>query len=124
MDKCSQEYLSRHPEAAKKQTSLIKEHFDPVDLDDEPGTSDLDLSDADDSMEDGDCNQTKQKSKIPRSHVLAYLEKFTIDAMLMCLLVSHIVILYCTHCLYLFDEFFGQLMELAIIATCKIISSG
>ncbi|KAF7804019.1 nucleolar protein 10 [Senna tora] len=60
----SQEYLALHPMASsKKQTSLLKEHFEPVMSDEDQGLSDSDVSA---SSEDEPTNKLKAKSRVPR----------------------------------------------------------
>lgn len=59
----SQEYLALHPMGSKKQTSLLKEHFEPVMSDDGQSLSD---SDASTSSQDEPANGMKDKSRVPR----------------------------------------------------------
>lgn len=58
----SEEYLALHPMGAKKQTSLLKEHFEPVMSDD-----DLSLGE-DDASEDEPANKTNEKTRVPRMY--------------------------------------------------------
>ncbi|CAJ1952162.1 unnamed protein product [Sphenostylis stenocarpa] len=61
----SQEYLALHPMGSKKQTSLLKEHFEPVLSDDDQSLSD---SDASTSSHDEPANGVKDKSRVPRMY--------------------------------------------------------
>ncbi|KAG5037341.1 hypothetical protein JHK86_018181 [Glycine max] len=61
----SQEYLALHPMGSKKQTSLLKEHFEPVMSDDDQSLSD---SDASTSSQDEPANGMKDKSRVPRMY--------------------------------------------------------
>ncbi|KAG5134221.1 hypothetical protein JHK82_025409 [Glycine max] len=61
----SQEYLALHPMGSKKQTSLLKEHFEPVMSDDGQSLSD---SDASTSSQDEPANGMKDKSRVPRMY--------------------------------------------------------
>ncbi|KAI4348607.1 hypothetical protein L6164_009314 [Bauhinia variegata] len=55
----SEEYLALHPMASKKQTSLLKEHFEPV-------MSDEDEYDVSESSEDEPTDKLKEKTRVPR----------------------------------------------------------
>lgn len=58
----SEEYLALHPMgASKKQTSLLKEHFEAVTSDD-----DQSLGDSEASSEDEPVNKMNEKTRVPR----------------------------------------------------------
>ncbi|XP_004514900.1 uncharacterized protein [Cicer arietinum] len=59
----SEEYLALHPMGAKKQTSLLKEHFEPVMSDD-----DLSLGEDGASSEDERTDKMNQKTRVPRMY--------------------------------------------------------
>ncbi|XP_027358064.1 nucleolar protein 10 isoform X2 [Abrus precatorius] len=61
----SQEYLALHPMGSKKQTSLLKEHFEPVMSDDDQSLSD---SDASTSSKDEPENRVTEKTRVPRMY--------------------------------------------------------
>ncbi|KAI4383079.1 hypothetical protein MLD38_008959 [Melastoma candidum] len=62
IDEQSLEYLALHPMAAKKQTSLVEEHFQPVEEDHGFGDSDAASQSSDEEADD----QRKTKSQAPR----------------------------------------------------------
>lgn len=76
MDEFSPEYLALHPTASKKQPSLIEEHFEPVQSDEELGMDDSDTSKSP-QLSDDEINKDKRKNaRIPRSvsiYPLSYL---------------------------------------------------
>ncbi|KAL2319234.1 hypothetical protein Fmac_028203 [Flemingia macrophylla] len=61
----SEEYLALHPRGSKKQTSLLKEHFEHVMSDDDQSLSD---SDASTSSQDELANGMKEKTQVPRMY--------------------------------------------------------
>ncbi|PSS33523.1 Nucleolar protein [Actinidia chinensis var. chinensis] len=69
VDEFSSEYLALHPMAAKKQPSLVEEHFEPVMEDEDQSQSHSDASTASQSSEEDrtdDKRKSKSKSRIPR----------------------------------------------------------
>ena len=58
---------------SKKQTSLLKEHFEPVMSDDDQSLSD---SDASTSSQDEPANGMKDKSRVPRWECYQFFVRF------------------------------------------------
>ncbi|KAJ4845664.1 hypothetical protein Tsubulata_003551 [Turnera subulata] len=68
IDETSPEYLALHPLASTKQSSLVEEHFEPVD-DEDQSFSDSDVSAASLASEDepdNDTSRMKKKLRVPR----------------------------------------------------------
>ncbi|XVF56273.1 hypothetical protein PTKIN_Ptkin06aG0105700 [Pterospermum kingtungense] len=70
IDDQSEEYLALHPMASKKQLSMVEEHFEPVMENKDQSTSDSDVSEASQSLEDFPINHKskKMKSQGPRMY--------------------------------------------------------
>ncbi|KAL6004521.1 hypothetical protein ACLOJK_005075 [Asimina triloba] len=70
VDELSPEYLALHPASANKHPSLIEEHFEPVEQDEQEGISDSDASTAPQSSDDeakGGIERSKKKvARVPR----------------------------------------------------------
>jgi hypothetical protein len=69
IDESSREYLALHPMPAKKQPSLVEEHFEPVMEDEDQSLSDSDATAASQSSEgelDNEERKTKKKARVPR----------------------------------------------------------
>lgn len=69
IDEQSQEYISLHPMSSTKQPSLVEEHFEPVDVEDDDGSDYSDASAESQTSEeepDFDKDRGKKKSHVPR----------------------------------------------------------
>lgn len=69
IDEQSQEYISLHPMSSTKQPSLVEEHFEPVDVEDDDGSDYSDASaesQASEEEPDFDKDRSKKKSHVPR----------------------------------------------------------
>lgn len=68
VDEFSQEYLSLHPMASKKQPSLMEEHFEPVmeDEDESLGYSNAQLLEEEEEEAGNDRHKASKKSRVPR----------------------------------------------------------
>ncbi|KAK3440966.1 hypothetical protein EUGRSUZ_B01227 [Eucalyptus grandis] len=69
IDEQSQEYISLHPMSSTKQPSLVEEHFEPVDVEDDDGSDYPDASaesQASEEEPDFDKDRSKKKSHVPR----------------------------------------------------------
>lgn len=68
IDEFSQEYITLHPMATQKQSSLVEEHFEPVmEVDKDQSLSDSDVSAASQSSDDElGKEKINKKSRAPR----------------------------------------------------------
>lgn len=67
MDELSPEYLALHPTASKKQPSLIDEHFEPIQSDEELGMGESDTSKSPQLSDDEVDRDKRKNARIPRS---------------------------------------------------------